>query len=65
MNHYKAISAIHKRITELQFEIKNCEKIIDEPEMESDYYYAQNDIQNMNSEIEELTETMRFLIKSN
>lgn len=65
MTHYKAILTIQNRITELQAEIKNCEKIIDEPEMMSDYYCANNDIENFKLEIAQLTTTMQFLLKNN
>ena len=51
MNHYKGITAIHKVISEKQAEIERLNKIIDEPELMSDYYFAKNDIDNLNNNI--------------
>lgn len=62
MKHYRAINAINRRIVELQNEIEVCNKIVDEPEMMADYNFAKNDIKNFEKEINELTETMQFLI---
>lgn len=63
LKHYKAVRSIEKRIGELLAEIELSEKIIDNPEMMSDYYFASIDIKNFNSEINELRETIKYLIK--
>lgn len=61
MNHLKAIEVINHRINALKKEIEKCELILEEPEMSSDIYYAESDIENFNNEIKQLTETMMFL----
>ena len=61
MNHLKGIEVINHRINALKKEIEKCELILEEPEMSSDIYYAESDIENFNNEIKQLTETMMFL----
>lgn len=64
MNHLKALEVINSRINALKKEIEKCELILEEPEMSSDIYYAESDIENFNNEIKQLTETMMFLYNS-
>lgn len=64
MKHYKAILCIHNRITDLQVELKNLDEIQDE-ESYAGYVFVQNDIENIECEIKELTETMQHLISLN
>lgn len=64
MKHYKAILCIHNRITDLQVELKNIDEIQDE-ESYPGYVFIQNDIENIECEIKELTETMQHLISLN
>lgn len=64
MKHYSAIKCIQDRIIKLQQEITKAEAVMDEPEMLSDYYYARNDVDNFNKEINELTETLKELVKT-
>ena len=63
LKHYKAIRCIEKRIEELNKEIALSEKIMDEPELMSDYHFASSDITNFNNEIYELRNTIQHLIK--
>jgi len=60
-NHYKAIICIEKRIEELNKEITLTAKIIDAPEMQSDYEFAKSDLDNFNQEIDQLKETIEIL----
>lgn len=62
--HYKAARCIEKRIQELNKEIELSNKIMEEPEMHADYYYAKIDKENFESEIESLRGTLQFLIES-
>lgn len=64
MKHYKAILCIHNRITDLQVELKNLDEIQYE-ESYAGYVFIQNDIENIECEIKELTETMQHLISLN
>lgn len=63
LKHYKAVRCIEKRIGELLAEIELSKKIMDNPEMMSDYYFASLDIENFNTEINELRVTIKYLIK--
>ena len=63
MNHYPAIRCIEKRITELNDERLICKKIMENPEMLSDYYFAKSDLDNINNEISNLKETIKYLIE--
>jgi prefoldin subunit 5 len=61
LKHYKAIRCIEKRIAELNKEIEISEKIMDMPELPSDYHFASVDIKNFRSEIKSLRETVETL----
>jgi hypothetical protein len=63
MTHFKAIQVLQDRINKLFKEIESAQKVMDEPEMLSDYYYARCDKENFEKEIDELTETMKHLLK--
>lgn len=63
LKHYKAIRCIEKRIEELNNEISISEKIMDMPEMPSDYHFASMDIKNFRAEIKSLRLTIETLIK--
>lgn len=65
MINHKAIRVIEKRIEELNKEIKLSKKILDEPELNSDIYFAESDIKNFNQEISQLKHSITILIKSN
>ena len=56
----KAINTLTARIERLNEEFKKAEKIIDEPELLSDYEFALNDMANIETEIIEL----KFAINS-
>ena len=60
--HYPAVRCIEKRIEELNKEIVLSEKIMDNPEMMSDYHFAEADLKNFKSEISELQQTIESLI---
>lgn len=59
----KAIKAIEGRILALNKELKSVEKIIEEPEMLSDYEFARNDAGNIELEIIELNQAIEILNK--
>lgn len=59
----KAIKAIESRILALNKELKAVEKIIEEPEMLSDYEFARNDAGNIELEIIELNQAIEILNK--
>lgn len=60
--HFPAVRCIEKRIQELNSEIEFSEKIMDNPELPSDYYYANIDVQNFKNEIKSLRNSLNFLI---
>ena len=62
MKHYRAIVGINYLIIELESEIKKLNQIPKDSEHYSGYVFVKNDIENINKEIKELTETMKFLI---
>lgn len=65
MKHYKAIICLHNRISSLQNEIEKLKKVTkDSPEFNG-FVFIQNDIENIESEINELTTTMQFIIDLN
>lgn len=65
LKHYKAVRVIENRIEQLNKEIIMAQRIIDNPEMEADVYFAKHDIKNISQEVKELRETIEFLIKPN
>tara|TARA_R110002049_G_scaffold309180_1_gene518110 strand:- start:8048 stop:8236 length:189 start_codon:yes stop_codon:yes gene_type:complete len=62
MQHYKAITLISERITELNLEVANLKKISEEQKGFAGYVFAKNDIENMLLEVKELTVTLKELI---
>lgn len=62
--HYKAVRCIELRIQELNKEIDLAEKIMDEPEMLSDYTFAKSDRDNFRDEVISLRNTIEYLIES-
>ena len=63
MKHYKAITRLNQVISELQLEIDRLDNL--DPKMDgyAGYVFIQEDKKNILSEINQLSETMRFLIK--
>ncbi len=57
----KAIKVLEKRIGELNQEIETAQKIVDEPEMISDYHFAMNHQANCEVEIIELQTAIKIL----
>lgn len=57
----QAIKILEARIEKLNQEMEKTEKIIDEPEMLSDYHFAMADMANFEMEIIELTEAIKIL----
>ena len=62
LKHYPAIRCIEKRIEELNQEIALAQKIIDNPEMMADCYFAKIDKDNFEKEISTLRKTIQTLI---
>lgn len=64
MKHFDAISCINKRINALKEEIKVCEKISEEAEMNADAFFAEQDIRNLTAEIERLKDSIKLLLNN-
>ena len=60
-----AIKILLKRIQILNKELEKAEINLEEPELISDYYFAMNDLINIESEILELQKAIKILLQHN
>ena len=65
LKHYKAIRVIEKRIEQINGEIAISKRVLDEPEMDADVYFANHDIHNFNKDLAELRSAIECLLKCN
>jgi hypothetical protein len=57
----RAINTLKARIEKIEERMKETQKIVDEPEMMSDYEFAINDLGNYKLEIMELQKAIQIL----
>lgn len=60
-----AIKILLKKIQILNKELEKAEINLEEPELTSDYYFAMNDLINIESEILELQKAIKILLQHN
>ena len=60
-----AIKILLKKIQILNKELEKAEGNLEEPELTSDYYFAMNDLINIESEILELQKAIKILLQHN